>query len=264
VSKRSPNTEAVDVLLPVRSPNHSWLRQAIESVVDQSLAVRNLVVVLHPADIAIRPMIESYPISTKIVLTPWDCNLPEALNIGLAECESPLVARLDQDDVCWPERLEQQINLLTHRPDVAVVASRYRLIDFTGETLRYSFPYRDSDSVRRGMRWKCVIAHAAATFRRELILDLDGYRVETSGAEDYDLWLRVLQEWDIDVVDSPLLDYRVHESQMSRSRALSTSTKAAILESRLSLARSRGESLTLARLRHLVWTARQIPRDRRG
>lgn len=264
MSQRSPHAASVDVLLPVRSPNPSWLRQALKSVVDQSLTVRSLVVVLHPADVAIQPMIESHPISMKIIISPWECNLSEALNIGLAQCKSPLIARLDQDDICYPERLERQLDLLWNRPDVAVVASRYRLIDSTGRTRRTSFSYRDSNSVRRGMRWKCVIAHSAATFRREIVLGLDGYRSKACGAEDYDLWLRVLQRWDVDVVDSPLLDYRVHDSQMSRSSALSRSARAAILESRLGMARSRGESLALARLRHLVWSARQLPRGWRG
>jgi glycosyltransferase involved in cell wall biosynthesis len=52
--------------------------------------------------------------------------LVAALNAGLAECRTPLVARMDGDDISHPRRLELQVALLDAEPGVGLVASAFR------------------------------------------------------------------------------------------------------------------------------------------
>lgn len=250
-----------DVLLPVRNPREAWLREAIDSVCMQSDDISSLVVVLHPGDRSLEPLLRSLPIRTQVIVTPDQCSLPEALNLGLDACQASLVARMDQDDICLPSRFRRQAQYLQRNPRVAVIASHYRIVDDRSLTIGNCESPQDRKSLVSEMRWKCAIAHSTTTFRRDVIRQVGGYRSQACGAEDYDLWLRVLQEFEIDVVPAPLLSYRTHDGQMSQRNALTRAAIAAISESRLGLAAARRESQTAARIRQLLWTARQLPRQ---
>src|SRR5688572_18005648 len=58
--------------------------------------------------------------------------LPGTLNIGLRAAAGEFVARLDQDDVARPDRIEKQVAWLERRPEVMLVGSLARLIDENG------------------------------------------------------------------------------------------------------------------------------------
>jgi len=151
--------------------------------------------------------------------------LVPALNAGLAACRGRWVARMDADDVASPERLEQQVPLLKADPTLALVDGRARF-------------FRNGGEVPEGMRlheaWingivepadfhRCFsiespVVHPAATFRRQAVLDLGGYRDHASVPgvaegpipEDYDLWLRLhAQGWRFRKV--PELLVRMHD-----------------------------------------------------
>ena len=49
--------------------------------------------------------------------------LGKALEIGITECQYDLIARMDSDDICHPERFEKQINFMIDNPDVKVLGS---------------------------------------------------------------------------------------------------------------------------------------------
>jgi len=52
--------------------------------------------------------------------------LVAALNLGLAQARSPLIARTDADDLMHPRRLELQVKAMQDEPDLAVLATRVR------------------------------------------------------------------------------------------------------------------------------------------
>jgi glycosyltransferase involved in cell wall biosynthesis len=66
----------------------------------------------------------------RVIRTPHRGLVP-ALNTGLAAARGRLIARMDADDVCMPERLQRQ--RLATRPDLGLVASRVR---FGGDSVR--------------------------------------------------------------------------------------------------------------------------------
>jgi glycosyltransferase involved in cell wall biosynthesis len=118
-----------------------------------------------------------------------------ALNEGVSQCRSALVARMDADDVALPHRLEHQVAFLTNNPDIAVagclvegfprgqVREGFRIyIDWLNSLIT------DRD-IRREMFVESPLAHPSVVFRREWVEQVGGYQ-ERGWPEDYDLWLR--------------------------------------------------------------------------
>ena len=132
------------------------------------------------------------------------------------ECKTELCARIDADDINFPERLEQQIAFLDAHPEVAVLGSQMYYIDEKGdlgESL-YNVPLHHNDIVYTMLRSNCV-AHPSAMFRRSAILEIGNYK-ELPNVEDYDLWLRVATYFKIANLDKPLVKYRRHDKSATQ------------------------------------------------
>jgi len=149
-----------------------------------------------------------------------------ALNLGLSKSNSSYVARMDEDDLMEPNRLVQQSAYLDNNLDCIVVGGQLKLINEKGESIGVS---RFSNRVisRSQLLRRSPIAHPAAMFRREKVLDVGGYREYLP--EDWDLWARLWQQGRIANLRDYVLRYRIHENQLSRTAIYRHSTSRLIV-----------------------------------
>lgn len=125
-------------------------------------------------------------------------DLPLALNRGLASCRAAFVARLDADDLAAPHRLELQLQRFDQDPELILVDGQVRFVgpgsEPPGEGMRLYGDWVNTilepDDFDRAILQESPVVHPAATYRRQAVLDVGGYR---SGdyPEDYDLWVRL-------------------------------------------------------------------------
>jgi glycosyltransferase involved in cell wall biosynthesis len=254
----------VDVLMPVREPA-PWLAESLEALTRQSDVDWRLVLVIHGTDSETSAIAAGLGLPLTVCHAAESETLPRVLDLGLASCTAPYVARMDADDVAMPGRLSRTAGWLDDHPEVTVVASRAVLIDAEGRAVGTSPPVSTRSSLIRAMRWRNVLVHSSVTFRREPIASMGGYAPEAVQVEDYDLWLRVLANGTIEMVPDALVQHRVHPAQVTRRRAVESSAAHALGMSRIALARARGESVLAARVRQAAWSGRQATRRwRRG
>lgn len=115
--------------------------------------------------------------------------LGNALNQGLLHCSNNIVMRMDTDDICHPQRFDEQLNFLIKHPDIDIVGSWAIDINNKGETIgERTFPTRNEDLIK--IIWSCPLAHPTVAFRRDAILGIGSYRKDVKRRQDYDLWLR--------------------------------------------------------------------------
>jgi glycosyltransferase involved in cell wall biosynthesis len=121
-----------------------------------------------------------------------------ALNAGLEASRAPLIARMDADDACMPERLARQRAMLDARPELGLVACR---VAHQGDAAHATAGYAvhvdwlndqvSEDDIALHRFVESPLAHPSVMFRREWVDRLGGYR-EGPFPEDYELWLRWL------------------------------------------------------------------------
>jgi glycosyltransferase involved in cell wall biosynthesis len=120
-----------------------------------------------------------------------------ALNHGLSRSRGELIARMDADDVSYPDRLGAQRRYLCGHPEAGLVACR---VDFGGEGDRdrgyarhvaWTNTLTTHDQIALNRFVESPVAHPSVMFRRAL-LAFGGYR-EGPFPEDYELWLRWLE-----------------------------------------------------------------------
>lgn len=151
------------------------------------------------------------------------------------------IAILDSDDLMDSQRIQRQIDFLLDNPNVGAVGSSIVLIDSNGqEVSRRTFPTNSRD-VHRNRFKKIPLAHPASMIRRSVLIEAGGYRSFYDFAEDYDLWLRILEISEITNLPDYLTCYRIHDNQ-TNSAKISSNVLAGVLARKSGCRRKRGAS----------------------
>ncbi len=179
----------VSVVMGVRD-GARWLAEAVDSVLGQTLADLELIVVDDGSTDATPDLLTRYRDPRLTVLRQPAGGLARALNRGLRLASAPLVARLDADDVALPERLARQVAFLDARPEVGLLGSACRAIGPSGDPLDDERPPQDDAAIRRALIRRNPFVHSTIVVRRSVIDRAGGYDESLPVAQDYELWMR--------------------------------------------------------------------------
>jgi len=118
-----------------------------------------------------------------------------ALNDGLAAANGEYIARMDADDLCHPERIEQQVAFLDAFPEIGIVGCR---VGFGGDREKQAGYAAhvdwingliDPEEIALNRFVESPFAHPSVMFHRELFEQFGAYH-DGPFPEDYELWLR--------------------------------------------------------------------------
>lgn len=152
------------------------LDDAIESILGQTLSDFEFVILDDASTDGSTERLAQWAARDKrIRLLRVDQNLGpvRSSNMVAGAAKAPIVARMDADDISYPERLSDQFRLLRKHPEIGVVASVSDMIDAEGKKIR-------GPEIWRVLRRSPFVpfAHGAMMYRRELFERIGGYREE--------------------------------------------------------------------------------------
>ena len=140
-----------------------------------------------------------------------------ARNAGAVRATADHIAFLDSDDVWSPDKLERQFALFDEDPKVVLVHCGVRVIDendrpITGEVLTGS----TGDVHRDLVLQRSVIfgGGSGAVFAKWAFDAVGGFDTRFSTSADWHLWLRITRLGPVAMVSEPLVNYRIHGSNM--------------------------------------------------
>jgi glycosyltransferase involved in cell wall biosynthesis len=186
----------LSVLMPVyKDESATFLRESLESLVAQTLPADEIVIVEDgPIGADVRNVIAEYcaRLPIEIVELPLHKGLGVALRIGVERCRFNVIARMDADDICLPDRFERQLKFLIGHPNVDVLSTAVREFD---RDPALSFSERrlpiTHDAIADWAKRRNPVNHMTVMFRKNAVLAAGNYQV-ASGFEDYSLWVRML------------------------------------------------------------------------
>lgn len=188
------------VLLPVHGtddPAHFLV--AANSVLDQTVMPDEVVVVGDGSvGDTLRDVLETVrdgsPVPFRFVELDGDRSLGLALREGVRACRHEWIARMDADDVAVSDRFERQLSYLCENPGVDVLGGHVAEFDTDPrQASRVREVPTDPERVRQIAQYRCPVNHPTVMFRRSSVKRAGNYRGTTGCLEDYDLWVRVLQ-----------------------------------------------------------------------
>ena len=200
-----------------------FLPEAIESALSQTFQDFELLLIDDASTDGSVACIRSYT-DARIRLVRLERNVGQAraLNEGLALAQGAYIARLDQDDVCLPDRLRHQVALLDRRPEITVVGTRQYWINADGRAWGFE---PGVTALRTGdfgtflgtlLTSATPVGHPTVMYRRDVINAVQGYDPAFAPCEDYQLWCRLaLQRYQLAVLPQPLVQVRLHGGRQS-------------------------------------------------
>jgi hypothetical protein len=215
------------VLLAVRN-GEPHLGEAIRSVLGQTFRDFDLLVIDDassdgsPATLAaIRDP------RLRVLRNEENLGLTRSLNRGLALTASEYVARLDADDLAFPQRLARQVAFLDAHPEIGIVGAQGMAIDVRGRRLsRVAWWHREWQRPRQGAAFDWYrmfdtpFIHSSVMFRRALVHDdMGGYDESFVLSQDADLWLRAARRTRMANLDTPLVAMRLRPSSLTADPA---------------------------------------------
>jgi glycosyltransferase involved in cell wall biosynthesis len=172
----------------------AYLNEAIESVLNQTYSDFEFLIIDDTSTDNSVEIINSYQ-DPRIRLFKNEKNIGQtaSLNIGLGLSMGKYIARLDQDDVCLPKRLEEQVDFMQKNPAVAIVSSWEYTIDPEGNKIGVWKRTIDDYGIFLGfiLLGLCPVWHPSVMFLKDEILNLGCFNTDYGPAEDYELWSRI-------------------------------------------------------------------------
>jgi glycosyltransferase involved in cell wall biosynthesis len=247
----------VSVILPVYNAAR-FLKPCIKSVLQQSFTDLELIIINDGSTDHSVDIINSFH-DPRIRLINNDGNkgLIYSLNKAVELSNGRYIARMDADDICLPQRIEKQVQLLNSKQNISVTACPVQFINEKDEDIAMRWREDEvnisSADIRREMASGNCIAHPSIMARAE-VLKSHPYPMNQQHTEDYALWLQLITEgYEFEKVPEKLLRYRVHQSsvthQFHRKKnvyLINANTKFKFLRARLSKFRFNGFDLLVS------------------
>ena len=219
VMSRDPH---VTVLMAVYN-GMPYLRQSMASILKQSFTDFECLVIDDASTDGTAACVRSFS-DPRVRLLRNEHNIGQvpSLNKGLALARGRLIARMDADDICLPQRFERQVTRLESSAGLAVVGTWMYGINVNGRANALFGERVDDFGSYVGLLSMAVspICHPSAMFRRDVVRALGGYDASFAPAEDVNLWIRLaLHRCRASVIQEPLILYRRHVGQLSAVKA---------------------------------------------
>lgn len=212
------NQPKVSVLMPVYKTPEKYLRQNIESILNQTYTNFEFLILDDCPE---------YP-SEKIVTSYNDKRikyLKNEKNLGISESRNKLVqtavgeylAIADHDDISLPERFAKEVAFLDEHPDVGVVGTWYER--FPKSKIKKKFVV--NSQIVQDLMFNCSILHPSSMIRKSVLTEYNiKYDSKYSPAEDRALWCSLIGKTKFANIPEVLLKYRDHETNASKTQAI--------------------------------------------
>lgn len=200
----------------------SHLDNALESLINQTIVPTEIVLVkdgplTDDLEMIINKYKEQYTTLFNIVSIEQNVGLGDALNLGLKNCNYDVVARMDTDDICIPNRFEIQLNYFKEHPDVSVLGGYIEeFINDPGDLGRVKKVPLTSNQIIHYARKRNPLNHPSVMFRKKAIESVGGYE-RMLFFEDYYLWLKLLGAgYKLANIGEVLLYFRIGNDMIGR------------------------------------------------
>ncbi|PZP50921.1 MAG: hypothetical protein DI598_04435 [Pseudopedobacter saltans] len=138
----------------------------------------------------------------------------DTLNKGISLCFGRYIARMDADDIAYPERLDRQWHYMESNPDTVLLGSS--IIRFSDKYSVNDLRGGNDNNIRAKLLFDTAINHPSAIIRANTLKEYGlKYSKKYLHAEDYGLWVELSRYGKIANLDDVLLKYRMHGNNIS-------------------------------------------------
>ena len=202
-----------------------YIAEAIESVINQTYTNWELIIIDDASTDRSQDIINSYKDSRiKTRFCKKNNHVAYASNLGIDMAIGEYIAKIDSDDVWEAEKLEKQVLFMEEHTEYGVCFSKVNIIDEDSKeaNTKFSDIFELFDNVKNRSQEEWIkyflkngncLCNASAVIRKAALECVGGhYNLAFVGAEDYELWMRLIIKFPIYIMDERLVRYRWEEA----------------------------------------------------
>ncbi len=199
------------------------LPRAINSVLNQTYKDFELIIVDDGSTDNTKEIVEDFQQKDSRIVYVYQENQgwPSALNKGLSVVRGEFIAFLDSDDEWLPLKLEEQINIFnkSNSTNLGMVGCDILIIkENTNFKKEFKFSALKENLIENVLKGRLPTTLSALLIRREIFNKIGLIDKNLRRMADQDLWIRILQYYNVDFVPSILLKYYIHGGNISISQ----------------------------------------------
>ena len=232
----------VSIVLPTYN-QATFLPLAINGIVSQIRTDWELIIVNTGSADSTKEYLDTLSDPRISIIHRDNAGLASALNHGFALATGEYRTWTSAEDVAAPTWLEKLVASLDAAPaSVGCVSSGYAEIDKSGQVLGF----KRGQNIEYDRMVACNAGIASFIYRASIAEHVGEYDTTLTGAEDWDMWLRILDVCDGLYVDDILYYHRLHDDNMtSAMRAKIDTASVAVVHK---LYHRHGDSFNLNRI----------------
>lgn len=211
----------ISILMATFNPNPDYFKECIDSLEAQTCKDFELVVVDDcSSKIDVATLLEGCSFPYKIVRNEYNLGLAKSLNRGLRHCDGEFIARMDDDDVMMPTRLEKQLALAKEKPD-AVIFSNAELMNDDGSFVpSHKQVIAEIDIKKTLLKRGNWLVHSSLFAKKEVLLSKGGYDERFVYAQDNALYLSLIDDFEFIRISENLMKYRVAYNRSAKMKKI--------------------------------------------
>ncbi len=192
-----------------------YIGEAIESILNQTFKDFEFIIINDGSTDNTAKIVREYACRDKRIKFVDNKNnrgLVAVLNQGLDLCTGEYIARMDSDDISLPERFERQVKHMDTHHECGVVGAAIQVFGAKSGVWQNAQSVKLLDLLIHGSQ----VAHPTAMIRTSVLRDNKiYYDSQYPHAEDYAFWMSIVQVSEIHNLQTILLNYRWHTSNVS-------------------------------------------------
>ena len=181
-----------------RNDKPEFVREALDSMlVNQAVKPSEIVLVQDgPVPSTLELLLfeyeKKYSDVIHVIRLEKNGGLGNALRLGVENALYDIVARMDSDDICLPDRFEKQLRYLEQHSECDIVGGQMtELIGEASNIVGKRVVPEDNDAIYKFMKSRCALNHVTVMFRKKTVLRVGNYQ-DWFWNEDYYLWVRMM------------------------------------------------------------------------
>lgn len=204
------------VILPIYKTNRQYLKEAINSILNQSYQnIELLLVIDEIPDFGTKSFLEKF-YDKRIVIIENGKNrgLVYSLNHGIDCAKGKYIFRMDADDIALDNRIKRQIEYFETHEEVDVLGT---YAETFGAYSKIFASTTKNAQIRGELLWKNPLVHPTVAFRSSFIKE-NNIKYSEGDSEDYRLWIDLAFKYKdciFAVLPEVLLKYRIHPNQIT-------------------------------------------------
>lgn len=182
-----------------------FLREAIDSILQQTFTDLEFLIIDDGSFDSSVAIVQSYTDPRiRFYQNRQNLGISPTLNKGIELASAAYIARMDADDISYPERLQKQYDHMQAHADCAMVSSLVRVIAEDGQVIRQDV--FESQYFYYNLTFICWIYHPTVMYRKAAVQEVGMYSAAYS--EDFELFWQLSRKYKFYNLPKVLLDYR--------------------------------------------------------